>query len=301
MEKIAFLGLGIMGQNVCANLLKAGYHLTVYNRTPERAARLVAAGAKQASAPKEAVADADVIMIMASDDAAVDAIVFGKDGALEGVHPGQIVIDLTTVLPKTSLREAAAFNAQGVEFLDAPVFGSKAESRDAGLWILIGGKKAVFDRVLPIFHKISATQHYMGENGKGTAMKLVGNLVVASQLHALGEAMVLAVKAGLDPMDVLGVFEVTDFKSPILSGVGDALCRRDFSPSFYLKLMLKDANLIASFAQELNVPMPASAVIRETIKTAVNKGWGDQNASALIKVLEENAQVKVEYGKPTEK
>jgi 3-hydroxyisobutyrate dehydrogenase-like beta-hydroxyacid dehydrogenase len=295
MEKIAFLGLGIMGQNVTVNLLKAGYSVTVYNRTAAQAARVVKAGATLAPTAREAVAGADVVMIMVSDDAAVEAMVFGENGALAGVTSGQIVMDLTTVLPKTSLREAAAFNAKGAEFLDAPVFGSKGESRDAALWIVVGGKREAFDQVLPIFKVISATQHYMGDNGKGTSMKLVGNLVVAAELEALGESMALAVKAGLDPKDVLGVFAVADFKAPLLSGVGDALCRRDFSPSFYLKLMLKDANLIAAFAQELNVPIPAAAATREIIKTAVNKGWGDLNASAMIRVIEENAGVEVKY------
>lgn len=295
MEKVAFLGLGIMGYNVSANLLKAGYPLTVYNRTPERAAGLVNAGAQRARTPREAVADADVIMIMLSDDKAIEGVVFGPDGVLEGVRAGQVAIDLTTCMPKTSLREAAAFNSKGVEFLDAPVFGSKGESRDAGLWIVSGGKREIFDRMLPLFKVISATQHYMGENGKGTSMKLCGNLVVALQLEALGEAMTLATKAGLKAEDVLGVLHVTDFKSPIFDGVGDALARRDFSPSFYLKLMLKDANLISSFAQELNVPLPASAATREVIKTAVNRGWGDENASAMIKVIEQMAGVEVKY------
>ncbi len=295
MEKIAFLGLGIMGYNVSANLLKAGYPLTVYNRTAERAAGLVEMGAQRAGTPCEAVADADVIMIMLSDDKAIESVVFGPGGVLEGLRAGQVAIDLTTCLPKTSLREAAAFNAKGVEFLDAPVFGSKGESRDAGLWIVAGGKRKVFDQMLPLLKVVSATQHYMGENGKGTSMKLVGNLVVASQLEALGEAMTLATKAGLNAEDVLGVLHVTDFKSPIFDGVGDALARRDFSPSFYLKLMLKDANLISSFAQELNVPLPASAATREVIKTAVNRGWGDENASAMIKVIEGMAGVEVKY------
>lgn len=124
-------------------------------------------------------------------------------------------------------------------------------------------------------------------------MKLVGNLVVAFQLEALGEAMILATKAGLDPQDVLGVLHVTDFKSPIFDGVGNALIERDFSTHFALKLMLKDANLISSFAQDLNSPTPAMAVIREVIKGAVNKGWGELNASALIQNLEDQAGVEV--------
>jgi len=295
MEKIAFLGIGIMGHNVVTNLLKAGYPVTVYNRTATKCEPLVKLGARQAATPADAVVGADVVMIMVNDDTGVDAIVFGPKGALEGVKADQIVIDLTTCLPKTSLREAAAFQTKGVKFLDAPVFGSKAESRDAGLWIVIGGEKAVYEKVLPIFKKISATQHYMGENGKGTSMKLVGNLVVAAQIEAVAEAMTLATKAGLKAKDVLGVLAVTDFKSPILDGVGDAVCRRDFSPSFYLKLMLKDANLIAAFAQELNVSVPASAAIREVIKVGVNKGWGEENASAFVKVIEQMAGVEIKY------
>lgn len=295
MEKIGFLGLGVMGSNVVANLLKAGHEITVYNRTTERAEAISKQGARQAQTPREAVADADVIMIMVSDDKAIEDMVFGPDGALKGARQGQIAIDLTTCLPATSLREAAAFNERGVEFLDAPVFGSKNESRDAGLWIVIGGKQEIYEKMLPIFRRISETQHYMGENSKGTSMKLVGNLIVQAQVEALGEAMTLATKAGLNAKDVLGVLAVTDFKSPVLSGVGDSLARRDFSPFFYLKLMLKDAYLIANFAQQLNVPLPTSAATRELIKTAVNKGWGDENASALIKVLEEMAGVEVRY------
>jgi 3-hydroxyisobutyrate dehydrogenase-like beta-hydroxyacid dehydrogenase len=295
MKKIAFLGIGIMGHNIVTNLLKAGYPLTVYNRTGSKCDPLVKLGAIQAKSPKEAIADADVVMVMLNDDTGIENVMFGKDGVVEGIKPGQIVIDLTTCLPKTSLREAAAVKAKGAMFLDAPVFGSKAESRDAGLWIVIGGEKAVYEKVLPIFKKISETTHYMGENGKGTSMKLVGNLVVAAQIEAIAESLTLATRAGLDPKDVLGVLAVTDFKSPILSGVGDAVCRRDFSPSFYLKLMLKDANLITSFAQELNVSLPATAAIREVIKAGVNKGWGEENASAFVKVIEEMSGVESKY------
>jgi 3-hydroxyisobutyrate dehydrogenase-like beta-hydroxyacid dehydrogenase len=295
MEKIAFLGIGIMGYNIVTNLLKAGYPVTVYNRTKVKCEPLVKLGANQAQTPREAVKDVDVVMIMLNDDSGIEDVMFGKDGVIEGIKPGQIVIDLTTCLPKTSLKEATAVSAKGSKFLDAPVFGSKGESRDAGLWIVVGGEKTIFEKVIPIFKKISATQHYMGGNGKGTSMKLVGNLVVAAQIEAVAESLTLATKAGLDPKDVLGVLAVTDFKSPILSGVGDAVCRRDFSPSFYLKLMLKDANLISSFAQDLNVSLPASAAIREVIKAGVNKGWGEENASAFVKVIEQMAGVETKY------
>ncbi len=293
MEKIAYLGLGIMGQGMAGNLLKAGYPVTVWNRTPDRCTPLVARGAKQAATPAQAVREADVIMYCFSDDAAVEAVVFGEDGILAGVRAGQIALDMTTLHPDTSRREAAAYAEKGVEFLDAPVFGSKNEAATGGLWIVVGGKKEVFEAVLPILKPLSETTHYMGGTAMGASMKLVGNLVVAAQLEALGEAMILATKAGLNPQDVLGVLHVTDFKSPIFDGVGAALIERDFSTHFALKLMLKDANLIARFAQDLNVPVPAAAAIREVIKGAVNKGWGGLNASAFIQNLEEQAGVLV--------
>jgi 3-hydroxyisobutyrate dehydrogenase-like beta-hydroxyacid dehydrogenase len=172
------------------------------------------------------------------------------------------------------------------------VFGSRNEAAGGALWVLAGGKREVFARVRPILEAMGESVHYMGESGQGSAMKLVGNLIVASQLQALGEAMVLATKAGLKPQDVLGVLNVTDFRSPILSDVGAALVKQDFSPNFALKHLLKDANLIDRFAQDLNSPIPAVAAIRETIKSAVNQGWGEENASAMIKALEQQGNVQ---------
>ena len=282
-----------MGRGMAANLIKAGYPVTVWNRTPERCQPLVAKGATTAATPGAAVADAEVIMYCLSDDAAVADLVWGAGDLLAGVKAGQIVIDMTTLHPDTSRKEAADFAAKGVRFLDAPVFGSKNEAAGGGLWIVVGGEKALYDEMLPILEVLSETTHYMGGNAMGASMKLVGNLVVASQLEALGEAMVMATKAGLDPEDVLGVLHVTDFKSPIFDGVGNMLINRDFETHFALKLMLKDANLISRFAQDLNVSTPAVAATREVIKAAVNQGWGEENAHAFIRTLEDMAGVMV--------
>jgi len=293
IQRIAYLGLGIMGRGMAANLLKAGYDVTVWNRTKDKTEPLVKEGARAADTPADAVREAELILYCLSNDEAVRATVFGQDGVLAGVKEGQIAADMSTVHPDLSLEEAAAYAERGAQFLDAPVFGSKNEAANAGLWIVVGGEREVFDKVKPVFEHLSETVHYMGGTGKGTAMKLVGNAVVAMQLEALGEAMILATKAGLNPEDVLGVLHVTDFKSPIFDGVGGALIKRDFSTSFALKHMLKDANLISRFAEDLNVPIPAVAAVRETIKAAVNQGWGEENASALIKALEQGAGVEV--------
>jgi 3-hydroxyisobutyrate dehydrogenase-like beta-hydroxyacid dehydrogenase len=286
MKKIAFLGLGTMGAGMAANLQKAGHVMTVWNRDGKRAASFVKAGATRAKTPAEAVVGAEIIFYSFSDDASVDEVVFGEDGVMGAVEKGQIALDLTTVHPDTSRREATAYAEKKVEFLDVPVFGSKNEAAEGKLWVLAGGERKIFDKVKPLLELLGETVHYMGGHGQGSAMKLVGNLIVAAQLQALGEALTLAVKAGLHPKDVLGVLKVADFRSPILENTTEALMKRDFKPSFALKLMLKDANLINRFAEDLNVVMPAAAATRESIKAAVNQGWGDENASALIKVLE---------------
>lgn len=293
MNKIAYLGLGTMGSGMAANLLKAGYSVTVWNRTPERCASLVAQGANQADTPAKAVTDAEVVMYCLSNDDAVEDLVFGNDGILSAVHQGQIVVDMSTIYPDLSRRQADAYAQKGVEFLDAPVFGSKDQSAAGGLWVVVGGKQEVFQQVKPILEPLSETVHYMGGTGMGATMKLVGNLMVASQIEALGEGMILATKAGLKPEDVLGVLHVTDFKSPLFDGMGSMLVKRDFTTNFALKLMLKDANLIARLAEKLNSPIPAISIIRENIKAAVNQGWGEENASALIKALETAAGVTV--------
>jgi 3-hydroxyisobutyrate dehydrogenase-like beta-hydroxyacid dehydrogenase len=294
MEKIAYLGLGIMGSGMAANLIEAGYPVTVWNRTTEKTEPFVEMGAKSASSPSEAVADVDVVMYCLSNDDAVESVLYSDRGVMEGVHSGQIAVDMSTVHPDTSRREAEAYAQRGVEFLDAPVFGSKGEARDGGLWIMVGGNEGVFEHVKPILEPLSASVHYMGGTGKGTSMKLVGNLIVAAQMEAVGEALILAKKAGLNPHDVMDLLDVVDFRSPLISGVGRSLIERDFTTFFALQHMLKDANLIARFAEELRSPTPEAAVVRETLKAAVNQGWGDENASALIKVLEMQANTIVE-------
>ena len=294
MKRIAYLGLGIMGSGMATNLLKAGYDLSVWNRSLESCKPLVEQGATQAQTPAQAVENAEAILYSLSNDNAVEEVVFGKDGILSNVRSGQIAIDMSTVHPDTSRREAAAYAEKQVEFLDAPVFGSKNESAAGGLWIVVGGKREVFEQVKPILEPLSETLHYLGDTGKGASMKLIGNSIVATQIEALGEALILATKAGLNTQDVLDVLHVVDFRSPIFDGMGKMLVNRDFTPSFALNNLLKDANLIARFAQDLNSPMPAAAIVRETIKTAVNQGWGEENASAFIKALELEAGVTVE-------
>lgn len=292
MAQVAFLGLGTMGQGMVKNLVKAGHNVTAWNRTPSDVATSL--GAQTASSIADAIAGADYVMYCLGDDRAVDDVVFGEGGVLSTVEPSSVVIDLSTIDPETSARESAAYAEKGIRFLDAPVFGSKGETNVGGLWVVVGGDEGVFDGAREVLEPISESLHYMGASGNGARMKLVGNLIVAAQLEALGEALTMASLAGLDLEDVLGVLHVTDFKSPIFDGVGAAVLAGDYSPSFALKWMLKDANLIKAFAERLGAPVPGAMAARDSIAAAVESGLGEENASAMIKTLSSQAGVTLQ-------
>jgi 3-hydroxyisobutyrate dehydrogenase-like beta-hydroxyacid dehydrogenase len=275
------------------NLLKAGYEITAWNRNSEKCEPLARKGVRVADTPADTVRDAELVIYCLSNDQAVEDVVFGAKGILSGIKEGQIAMDMSTVLPATSLREQEAYTKRGADFLDAPVFGSKQESADAKLWIMASGNKAVFEKVKPVLEHLGQTVHYFGKNGNATAMKLVGNLIVALELEALAEGLVLARKAGLDLTTVMEVVKVADFSSPLLVSNGQNILKRDFSPSFALKLMLKDADLIEKFGNSVQSPIPALRVVKKNLALAVALGLGSENASALIKALEKPAGVEV--------
>jgi 3-hydroxyisobutyrate dehydrogenase-like beta-hydroxyacid dehydrogenase len=293
IKKISYLGLGTMGAGMASNLLKAGYQLTVWNRSAAKCKPFARKGARVAKTPADAVRDTDLVMYSLSDDEAVEKVVFGEEGILSAISAGQVVVDMSTVLPATSLREQEAYAKRGVDFLDAPVFGSKNESARGKLWVLAAGKKEVFEKVKPVLEKLGQTVHYLGKNGNATAMKLVGNLIVALELEALAEGLVLAQKADLNPKTVMEVVKVADFRSPLLVGNGENILKRDFSTYFALQLMLKDAKLIQQFSKSLSSPIPALRVVQQNLEHAVRLGFGNENASALIKTLEKEAGVEV--------
>ena len=293
IKTIAYLGLGTMGSGMASNLLKAGYELTVWNRDREKCEPFARKGAHVADAPADTVSDVDLVMYCLSNDQAVEEVVFGAKGILSGINEGQIAMDMSTVLPAMSLREQEAYTKHGVDFIDAPVFGSKQESANAKLWIMAAGNKAIYEKVKPVLEHLGQTVHYFGKNGNATAMKLVGNLIVALEMEALAEGLVLAQKAGLELNTVMKVVKVADFRSPLLVSNGQNILKRDFSTSFALKLMLKDASLIEKFAESLQSPTPALRVVQKNLESAVALGFGKENASAVIKALEKEAGVEV--------
>lgn len=291
--EIGFIGLGTMGSGMVRNLLRAGHRVRVHNRDMTKAEPLVGAGAVAATSIAEAMAGAEVVMYCLSDDAAIEAVVLAPGGVADHVAAGQLVIDLSTITPDVGLRERAAIEAKGADFLDAPVFGTRGETDAGGLWVVVGGTDEAFERALPVLEPISETIHHMGAGGSGHRMKLVGNMLVASQIRAIGDALTTAVRLGLDPATVLDVAAVTDFRTPIYAGVGARSIAGDHAPDFALALLLKDLGLVAAQAEATGVPVAGLAETIDLAREGVAKGYGAENASALVKVIAERAGVKL--------
>ena len=291
MAQVSFIGLGIMGSGMVENLIKVGHSVTVWNRDLKKLDEVAKLGAKTCADPAELVASADFLLYCLSDDAAINDVIIKGHQLASKVNSRTIAINLSTIDPLTSDEERKIYESRGVEFLDAPVFGTKGEAHNGGLWIVVGGKKETFEKARVVLEPLSETLHYMGVGGSGVKMKLVGNLLVASQLEALGEALTLAKKSGLNLSDVLEVLAVADFKTPIYNGVGHGVIKDDYEVNFSLKLMLKDARLIKKFAARLNTPVPSVSVAEKFIEQGIAAGYGELNASVIVKVIAKEGAV----------
>jgi 3-hydroxyisobutyrate dehydrogenase-like beta-hydroxyacid dehydrogenase len=291
LTDIAFLGLGIMGSGMVRNLLRAGHSVTTWNRT-ERTPHPDLAASRRAGSIAEAVAGRDRVMLCLTGPSAQREVILGAGGLAEMVEPGAVVADATTTDPAVTREIAAAVEARGALYLDAPVFGSRNEAWEGRLDFVCGGPGEAFVAFRPILEPLAATVHHLGGTASGATMKLVGNLLVAAQMASLGEALAMARKAGLDGAAVMGVLDVTDFSSALIRGVGRASLAGDYSPHFYLKHMLKDARLIGDAARDLAVPLPSSAAIAQLYQAALNQGLGDLNASGLHRMLFEMAGLR---------
>jgi 3-hydroxyisobutyrate dehydrogenase/2-hydroxy-3-oxopropionate reductase len=292
-ESIGFIGLGIMGQPMALNLIKAGHKLAVYNRTAAKAAALEAAGARVASSPAEAARDAHVVMMIVSDSATVEEVVAGKGGILESLSTGALVIDSSTISPTVSRKMACLVAGKGASWLDAPVTGSKQGAEKGELTFMIGGDRTAFDRALPLLQGLGKKHIYCGAHGLGLSAKLAQNTIQATMIEIFCEGFVLATKAGVRPETMLEIIQsslaraaLTDFKAPFIF-------KGDFTPYFPLKLMHKDLELAAEAGYAQGVPMPALAAVKEVYMAAKAQGKGDLDYAAIVTFLEELAGVKV--------
>lgn len=285
MVDVAFIGLGIMGRGMVHSLLRAGHAVRAWNRTPRLEAELAVEGMQSADSIAAAVAGAEAVMLCVTGPEAQREVIQGPGGLLQGVVGDVVVVDSTTTDPALAREVSEMFRLKGLFYVDCPVFGGRDEAWEGKLDVVAGGPREAVDRVRPLLEAIGKTIHYMGESGSGATMKLIGNCMVAAQTMALGEGIAMARRAGLDPAAVMGVYDVVDFNSALISAAGRSTFAGNFEPTFYLKHLLKDAKLIEKLACELAVTVPATATISQTLRAAVNAGLGESNFSALHEYL----------------
>lgn len=290
-QVVGFIGLGIMGRPMARNLLKAGYPLVVHNRSRPAVDELVAAGAEAAGSPREVAARAQVVITMLPNSPDVERVALGPEGIIHGAPPGLIYVDMSTISPLVSQKVGAALAARGVRMLDAPVSGGEQGAVAGTLSIMVGGERAVFDEVRPLFEALGRTITYLGPLGAGGFTKLANQIIVAVNLTALAEALTLARKAGLDRELTLKALAGGLAGSRCLEQKTPNYLQSSYRPGFKVDLHYKDLGLIMEAARALGVPLPTTAVVQELFQALRVKGRGGLDHSAIITLLEDLAGV----------
>jgi 3-hydroxyisobutyrate dehydrogenase len=294
-DRVAFLGLGIMGSRMAANLTKAGFKLTVWNRTQATAERFCAehAGAELAHTPAQAASAADMVVTMVVDAPQVQEILLGDEGAAKTAPEGCLFIDCSTIGPTAARSIAAALAGHGGRMLDAPVTGSSPRAEDATLTIMVGGEQQDFDRGRPLLEALGKTIVHAGTLGDGQMVKLINNAVAATNAAVVGQALVLAARAGLDLDALTAVMSAGSGSSTMLELKGRPMREHDYTTLFKLDHMLKDVRLCLDEGEHLGAPFPFAALTREILAAAVGRGYGNEDFAALIEVIEADAGTKL--------
>jgi 3-hydroxyisobutyrate dehydrogenase-like beta-hydroxyacid dehydrogenase len=285
MQSFGFLGLGIMGSAMAKNLLKAGFQVTVWNRSLDKTTELAALGAKVAATPAEVTASCPISFAMLADPAAAEAVCFAPDGALAGIGGGRGYVDMSTVDAATARKIGAAIAQKGGRFLEAPVSGSKKPAEDGTLIILAAGNRALFDQALPGLEKMGKKCLFLGELGQGAQMKLVVNMVMGGMMTIFCEGLSLAAKAGLEAADLLEVIDSGAIASPMFKMKGAQIGQGAYSAAFPLKHMQKDLRLALALGDTLGQPLFAAAAANESFKKAKALGLSDQDFCAVYQAI----------------
>jgi len=288
-QVIGFIGLGIMGRPMARNLLKAGYPLVVHSRSRGPVDEIAKVGAKVGTSPRDVASQCDVLITMLPNSPDVEQVVLGREGVIEGARPGLVLLDMSTISPLVSQKIGAALAEKSVKMLDAPVSGGEKGAVDGVLSIMVGGDKAVFDKVLPIFQAMGKTITHLGPLGAGGFTKLANQIIVAVNLTALGEALTLAKKAGLDRELTLTALAGGLAGSKCLDQKKPNYLAETYNPGFKIDLHYKDLGLIMESARALGVPLPATAVVQELFSALRVKGRGGLDHSGVITLLEDLA------------
>ncbi len=294
MAKLGFLGLGIMGYPMAQHLLEAGHEVALWSHTGSKASDLAKKGKGTACAtPKEVAQNADYVFYCVGDSEMSRDVAIGKNGLIEGVKPGAVVADCSTVSPAVSREIGQAFSAKGAHFLDAPCTGSKPGAEKGTLTFMIGGDQAAFEKAKPYFEAMGKLFYYCGGPGAGLQAKLTQNLVLGNLWQGFVEGMVLAVKGGVDPQLMLDILDNSAAKSGLISFKAPFVLRRDFQTNFSTKWLHKDIGLALESARSLDFPMPLTALTQQMLQAAIAKGLGEEDFCSSIRVLEELADVEV--------
>jgi 3-hydroxyisobutyrate dehydrogenase-like beta-hydroxyacid dehydrogenase len=295
MAKLGFLGLGLMGYPMARNLLKAGHEVAVWSNTGSKAEQLAAeAGAKACATPAEVAAFAvEAVFLCVGNTAMAETVILGPNGIKSGAKPGLIVVDASTISPSASVRISEDLAKSGIDFLGAPCTGSTPGANAGTLTFMIGGDEKVFEKAKPYLETMGKKLYFCGGAGQGLSAKLTQNLVLSNILQAFNEGIVLSTKAGIDPVLMLDILDNSAAKSGLINYKAPFIFRRDFTTNFSVKWMHKDIGLMLDAAEELDVPLPLTALTRQMFQAAIAMGHGDEDICSTIKVLEGITGVEV--------
>lgn len=291
--KIGFVGLGIMGKPMTRNLMKAGYSVTVYDVVPASVEALAAEGAARGASSADVARATEIVITMLPDGPEVEQAILGPAGVLEGAAPGTLVIDMSSISPLVAQRVGAALAAKGVDFLDAPVSGGEPGAIAGTLAIMVGGKPEVFEKAVPVLKAMGASVTLTGPVGAGNVTKLANQIMVACNIAAMGEALVLATKAGLDPEVVFNAVKGGLAGSNVLNAKAPMVIGRNFKPGFRIRLHQKDLRNALLAAESMKVGLPFTSMVQQILMALMNDGKGDLDHSAIVTFIEQMAQTEV--------
>ncbi len=289
MNRVGWIGLGIMGRPMARNLLKAGFRVVGYSRTKAKVDELVAAGGEAAQSPADVARRVDVTITMVPDAPDVESVLFGADGVAEAAQPGHVVVDMSTISPTATRLFAQRLASRGIEMLDAPVSGGESGAREGTLSIMVGGEEEVFVRCRPIFEALGRKITFMGAHGSGQMTKLCNQVAGVLTLQSVVEALLLAHAGGLDLHRVIEALSAGSADSWNLRNQGPKMLARDFAPGFFVRLQQKDLRIALETAAELGLPLPGTALVRELFRVVEAYGGGELGVQALVTALERMA------------
>ena len=295
-EQIGFVGLGIMGRPMVRNLMKAGYSVTVYDIVSDAVEELASEGATPATSSDEVASKTDTIITMLPDSADSERAILGEGGVLAGAKKGSIIIDMSSIAPSMSQKIFQECAKEGVEMMDAPVSGGEPGAINATLAIMVGGKQELFDQCYDLLSVMGSNVVLTGDIGAGNITKLANQIIVAANIEALSEAMVLAQKAGVDPERVFNAIRGGLAGSTVMEAKAPMMLDRNFRAGFRIRLHQKDLRNVLQTAQELNVPLPVTALLQQMLGSLVNDGEQDLDHSAILHFLEKLSHVEVKKG-----